>query len=64
MDDALRWGPAVNRARRVAPGTPTAPAIRRAIGDLAAAIVRMGAMDPVITEIVRMQCARHHDCGT
>lgn len=54
----------MTRARRVPPGTPTAPVLRRTLGDLAAAIVRMEAMDPVTTEIVRMQCARHHDCGT
>ena len=54
----------MSRARRVPAGTPTSPALRRGLGELAAAIVRMNAMDPVTTEIVRMQCARHHDCGT
>ncbi len=54
----------MSRARRVPAGTPTSPALRRGLGELAAAIVRMNTMDPVTTEIVRMQCARHHDCGT
>lgn len=54
----------MNRSRRVPAGVSASPQIRRPLGDLAAAIVRMDAMDPVTTEIVRMQCAKHHDCGT
>ncbi len=54
----------MDRARRVAAGTPTDPALRRAIGGCAAATVRLATVDPVTTEIVRMRCAHHHDCGT
>lgn len=52
------------RTRRASSGLSASPALRRPLGDLAAAIVRMPLMDPVTTELVRMQCAKHHDCGT
>ena len=54
----------MDRARRVAAGTATDPALRRALTGIAAATVRLASMDPVTTEIVRLRCARHHDCGT
>lgn len=54
----------MSRTRRSASGVGASPELRRPLGDLAAAIVRMNAMDPVTTELVRMQCAKHHDCGT
>ncbi|MFN6120430.1 MAG: hypothetical protein ACK5CE_12490 [Actinomycetes bacterium] len=54
----------MERARRVAPGTPTHPDLRRALGGVAASTVRLASVDPVTTEIVRMRCAKHHDCGT
>lgn len=54
----------MERSRRIAAGTATDPALRRAMGGFAAAVVRLGAVDPVTTEIVRMRCAHHHDCGT
>ncbi len=54
----------MERTRRVAPGTATHPALRHALGDLAASTVRLAHVDPVTTEIVRMRCAHHHDCGT
>jgi len=54
----------MDRSRRVAAGTSAAPALRRALGAVAAATVRLATMDPVTTEIVRLRCARHHDCGT
>jgi alkylhydroperoxidase family enzyme len=31
---------------------------------IAAATVRLSTVDPITTEIVRMRCAHHHDCGT
>jgi hypothetical protein len=33
-----------------------------ALADYAAATVREGSLDPVTTELVRLHCARHHDC--
>jgi hypothetical protein len=32
--------------------------------DLHAAAMRLGHIDPVTTELVRMRCAHHHDCAT
>ena len=52
------------RTRRIAAGTTTDPALRRALEGFATAVVRLATVDPVTTEIVRMRCAHHHDCGT
>jgi hypothetical protein len=54
----------VERARRIASGTSTHPALRASIGGFAAAVVRLGTVDPITTELVRIRCAHHHDCGT
>ncbi len=54
----------MDRSRRIAAGTATDPSLRRALGGFAAATVRLATIDPVTTEIVRMRCAQHHDCGT
>ena len=54
----------MERARRVAAGTATDPALRHSTIGFAAAAVRLSTVDPVTTEIVRMRCAKHHDCGT
>jgi hypothetical protein len=54
----------MDRARRVAPGTTAHPELRRGIGRIASSTVRLDTVDPVTTEIVRMRCAKHHDCGT
>jgi hypothetical protein len=54
----------MERRRRVAPGTPAHPGLRHGIGSIAASTVRLAQVDPVTTEIVRMRCAHHHDCGT
>ena len=54
----------MKRDRRISVGVGAAPELRRPLGELANAIVRLDAMDPVTTELVRMQCASHHDCGT
>lgn len=53
-----------DRSRRVAAGTKAHPALNAGLGGFAAAVVRLNAVDPVTTEIVRMRCAKHHDCGT
>jgi alkylhydroperoxidase family enzyme len=34
----------------------------RAISDFSAVAVRASAVDPVTTELVRLRCARYHDC--
>jgi hypothetical protein len=39
-------------------GTP----IDFAVADFAAAVVRQRALDPTLTELVRLRCARVHDC--
>lgn len=54
----------MDRQRRVAPGTSAHPGLRHGIGSIAASTVRLAHVDPVTTEIVRMRCAHHHDCGT
>ena len=38
--------------------------LSRALNEWAAAAVRLDAVDPITAEIVRLRCARHHDCGT
>ncbi|MEX1105291.1 MAG: hypothetical protein WEB78_03750 [Ilumatobacteraceae bacterium] len=53
-----------DRARRIAAGTGSDPALRAAIGGFAAAVVRQDDVDPITTELVRIRCAHHHDCGT
>ena len=54
----------MERARRIASGTGMHPALRAASGGFAAAVVRLSALDPITTELVRIRCAHHHDCGT
>jgi hypothetical protein len=54
----------MERSARVAPGTSSDRNLRTALGGFAAATVRLPTVDPVTTEIVRLRCARHHDCGT
>jgi alkylhydroperoxidase family enzyme len=42
---------------------PASPAgLRAALDDYSAAVVRGRALDPVLTELVRLRCARTHDC--
>jgi alkylhydroperoxidase family enzyme len=51
-----------------APARPTAPpadastALRAALADYQDAVVRGDALDPVLTELVRLRCARTHNC--
>jgi hypothetical protein len=54
----------MERNRRIAPGTRADTALRRHLAGFAAAVVRLATIDPVTTEIVRLRCAHHHDCGT
>lgn len=54
---ALFGGPAI-------PGPPSSPAagLREALAAYQEAVVRGRALDPVLTELVRLRCARTHDC--
>lgn len=54
----------VERRRRVPEGTAGDRALRRALGAWQAAVVRWDGVDAVTTELVRLRCARHHDCHT
>ena len=52
------------RSRRVDRGVRAAPALRDALSSWQAAAVRLDAVDAVTTELVRLRCARYHDCHT
>ena len=54
----------MSRSPRVPPGTRSAGALLRPLMAFAAEAVRLGEVDPVTTELVRLRCARHHDCHT
>jgi len=54
----------VTRHRRVPAGTKADRGLAEAIERWQAAVVRLGALDPVTTELVRLRCAAHHDCHT
>jgi hypothetical protein len=54
----------MNRNRRVPAGVAAAKPLRAALGSFAASVVRMDAVDPETTELVRLRCAHFHDCGT
>jgi hypothetical protein len=53
-----------DRSRRIAAGTASDRELSAGLASFAAAAVRLNTVDPVTTEIVRMRCAHHHDCGT
>ena len=52
------------RERRIPAGTTAPRPLGSALGQWQAAVVRMTSIDPVTTELVRLRCARYHDCGT
>jgi len=54
----------MNRTRRIPTGVSAAKDLRHALGEWQAAVVRLDTVDPVTTELVRLRCARHHDCRT
>lgn len=54
----------MNRSPRVAAGTQVFAALKAALGDVQNAVVRLDRVDPHTTELVRLRCAHHHDCGT
>ncbi len=58
----------MTRERRLPAATadskPVAPALGAALGAYQDAVVRLSALDPVTTELVRLRCARQHQCYT
>ena len=52
------------RQRRIPQGVSAPRPLNSALGQWQAAVVRMTGVDPVTTELVRLRCASHHDCGT
>lgn len=54
----------MTRNRRLPSGVAPAAPLRAALGSFAASVVRMSAVDPETTELVRLRCAHFHDCGT
>ena len=54
----------MSRSRRVADGVRAAGPLRQALASWQAAVMRLDAVDPVTTELVRLRCARYHDCHT
>lgn len=54
----------MNREPRIPRETAVDGALDRALGRWQAAVVRLHAVDPVTTELVRLRCARYHDCHT
>jgi hypothetical protein len=44
--------------------SPAAKPLGTALADYHAAAMRLDALDPVTTELVRLHCARYHDCKT
>jgi hypothetical protein len=54
----------VSRHVRVPAGTRGDARLQEALDAFAAQVVQLGAVDPVTTELVRLRCARHHDCRT
>ncbi|MFK7888821.1 MAG: carboxymuconolactone decarboxylase family protein [Gammaproteobacteria bacterium] len=44
------------------PGESAGGPLEQAIAEFAAAAVRANAVDPLVTEIVRLRCAQYHDC--
>ena len=68
----MTWAPAAPRVRRLPLPEPGpdgkrpayAPALAGALGAYQDAVVRLKGLDPVTTELVRLKCARHHDCHT
>ncbi len=40
------------------------PELHAALNRFQDAVVRLSGVDPVTTELVRLRCARHHDCHT
>ncbi|MBH76684.1 MAG: hypothetical protein CL897_00420 [Dehalococcoidia bacterium] len=46
------------------PSTPVAPGLSAGIGNYQDVVMRLSNIDPVTTELVRLRCARQHQCFT
>jgi hypothetical protein len=53
-----------NRSVRLPSGSETDPDLRRALKRWHAAVLSLNTVEPITTEMVRLRCAWHHDCGT
>jgi hypothetical protein len=54
----------MTRQQRIPDGVTAAPTMTEALDDWQAAVVRLSRVDAVTTELVRLRCARYHDCHT
>ena len=54
----------MSRERRIPEGVRATPRLAEALDDWQAAVVRLSRLDAVTTELVRLRCARYHDCHT
>jgi hypothetical protein len=54
----------MSRHRRIPVGVTADERLRQALEAWQAAVVRLSALDAITTELVRLRCARHHDCHT
>ncbi len=54
----------MKRERRIPDGVAAAPRLAQALDEWQAAVVRLSRLDAVTTELVRLRCARYHDCHT
>lgn len=52
------------RSVRMPRGAGVPEDLGRALGKWQSAVVRLGDVDAITTEMVRLRCARHHDCHT
>lgn len=52
------------RSSRVRPEVSGDVPLVVAMVEWQAAVMRLGALDPLTTEAVRLRCATHHDCHT
>ncbi len=50
--------------KRVSPGLAYQPRLAAALDRYQEEVVLLTKLDPVTTELVRLKCARHHDCHT
>lgn len=64
MTNTPRIPAAVIDGKRVSPSAAWQPALGVALDAYQAAVVRLQGLDPVTTELVRLKCARYHDCHT
>ena len=54
----------MTRSVRLPKGASTDAELHQAVGRWQSAAIALDAVDPVTTEMVRLRCARHHDCHT